>query len=165
MSLLRLFFLACLATGVSAQEPAWLGTWKLASAPDLGAVIEACTADMSFITRPIARSRLKKLNPAYQRMVIARNGVDFTIQFDARQPIRIPASGKPIAWTREDGERFQVSLQAEGNCLTQHFQGEDGERSNLFRVNATGKGLSLEVTVKSQKLPKPLVYALSYSRN
>jgi hypothetical protein len=164
MSFPKLFLPILIASTLSAQEATWLGTWKLGSAPDLGAIIERCTDEMSFIKRPIARSRLKKLNPAYQRVVIARNGADFTIQFDERQPIRVPADGKAIPWTREDGEKFMVSMKPAADGLTQHYQGEDGERSNHFRVDATGKALTLEVTVKSQKLPKPLVYTLSYGR-
>jgi len=163
--ILRLLTLsAALAASLAAQEPAWLGTWKLGKAPDLAATIEKCTEEMSFIKRPIARSRLKKLNPAYQRVVIARSGAEITIQFDERQPIRVPVDGKAIPWTREDGEKFMVSVKPGADALTQHYQGEDGERSNLFRVDGAGKALSLEVTVKSQKLPKPLVYTLSYSR-
>lgn len=162
---LRMLTLSVLfASSLLAQEPAWLGTWKLGSAPDLSAIIEKCTEEMSFIKRPIARGRLKKLNPAYQRVVIARNGAEFAIQFDERQPIRVPSDGKAIPWTREDGEKFMVSVKAGADALTQHYQGEDGERSNLFRVDGAGKALSLEVTVKSQKLPKPLVYTLSYTR-
>jgi hypothetical protein len=164
MTLRSLFLPVLLCTALSAQEPVWLGTWKLASAPDIGKAIEACTAEMSFITRPIARSRLKKLNPAYQKVAIARSGNDFTIQFDERTPIRVPADGQAVAWTREDGEKFMVSLKLAATELLQHYQGVDGERSNRFRVDATGKLLSLDVTVKSQKLPAPLVYTLSYSR-
>ncbi len=164
MALCSLLLPVLCASTLMAQDAAWLGTWKLGSAPDIGAIIERSTAEMSFIKRPIARSRLKKLNPAYQRVLIARNGADFTIQFDERQPIRMPADGKAIPWTREDGEKFMVSVKTQGDSFSQHYQGEDGERSNLFRVGATGKVLTLEVTVKSQKLPKPLVYTLPYSR-
>lgn len=153
-----------IASSLLAQEPAWLGTWKLTSAPDIPAIIEKCTEEMSFIKRPIARGRLKKLNSAYQRIVIGRSGSEYTLQFDERQPIRVPSDGKAIPWIREDGEKFMVSVKPGTESLTQHYQGEDGERTNLFRVDAAGKALSLDVTVKSQKLPKPLVYTLSYSR-
>jgi len=164
MRLCPLFLTTLLVLPLAAQDGPWIGTWKLSSAPDVGAAIERCTEEMSFIKRPIARARLRKLNPAYQRLVIARSGADVTIQFDERQPIRVPVDGKAIPWTREDGEKFQVSVKAQGESLSQHYQSEDGDRSNRFRVDATGKGLALEVTVASRKLPKPLVYTLSYTR-
>lgn len=160
----RLLLPMLLATALSAQDAAWLGAWKLASAPDIPAAIEQTTASMSFITRPIARGRLKKLNPAYQRVQIARQGGDFTVQFEERAPIRIPADGKPVAWTREDGEKFMVSVKPAPDALVQHYQGEDGSRQNRFVVDATGRTLTLEVTVTSTKLPKPLTYALKYTR-
>jgi len=151
---------ACL----TAQDAGWLGTWKLASTPNIGAAIERCTDEMSFIKRPIARSRLKKLNPAYQRIVLTRVGGEFVIQFEERQPIRLPADGKAVAWTREDGEKFLVSARPSVDALAQHYQGEDGERDNRFRVDPGGKALTLDVIVKSQKLPKPLTYSITYSR-
>lgn len=162
MKMCRMLLTALLALPLAAQDGAWLGTWRLGSAPDIQAIIEKCTEEMSFIKRPIARARLKKLNPAYQRLVIARSGGDFTLQFDARQPISVPANGGAIPWTREDGEKFRVSVKPQGDVLTQHYQGEDGERSNRFSADA--KGLTLEVAVKSQKLPQPLVYRLNYIR-
>lgn len=151
-------------SSLAAQDAPWLGAWKLSTAPDIATAIERCTQEMSFIKRPIARSRLKKLNPAYQRIVLARSGDAFAIQFEDRQPIRIPVDGKAIPWIREDGEKFLVSVKPGPDALVQHYQGEDGERSNRFILDATGKSLTLEVTVKSQKLPQPLVYALVYIR-
>jgi len=164
MHLAKCLFPLLMVSGLAAQEAAWLGTWKLATAPDITAAIEKCTEEMSFIKRPIARSRLKKLNPAYQRVVLSRSGAEFAIQFEDRQPIRVPADGKAIAWTREDGEKFMVSVKAAPDALAQHYQGEDGERNNRFRMDATGTTLTLEVTVKSQKLPKALTYELIYKR-
>ncbi|MDP2875758.1 MAG: hypothetical protein Q8O00_06200 [Holophaga sp.] len=164
MILLRFILPALFISGLVAQEPTWLGTWKLVSSPDIAGAVEQCTAEMSFIKRPIARSRLKKLNPAYQRVVLTRSHAEISLQFEDRQPIRVPANGKAIAWTREDGEKFMVSAKPSIDTLVQHYQGEDGERENRLRVDATGKNLTIEVVVKSQKLPKPLTYTLSYVR-
>ncbi len=164
MNFLPPFLSLLCVSGLSAQEPSWQGIWKLASTPDMAGTIEQCTAEMSFIKRPIARARLKKLNPAYQRILLTRSGTEITFQFEERQPLRVASDGKPMAWTREDGEKFMVSVKFSPDGLVQHYQGEDGERTNQFRVDAAGKNLTLNVTVKSQKLPKPLVYSLSYVR-
>lgn len=138
-----------------------MGTWTLNQAGDIPRAIDQATADMSFVARPIARGRLAKLNPAYQKVTLGRNGGDFTVQFDQRQPIRMPGDGRSISWQREDGEQFLVSARTEGDKLIQHFKGQDGERTNVFRRDGQG-GLVLEVTVKSSKLPKPLTYTLMY---
>jgi len=68
------------------------------------AAIEAAVAKMSFIKRPIARSRLKKTNPSYARIAIAMTEGVIEVQFDDRKPIRMRADGRPTEWTREDGE-------------------------------------------------------------
>ncbi|MCE1227893.1 MAG: hypothetical protein LWX11_00130 [Firmicutes bacterium] len=148
--------------GQTPQDAPWQGQWKLASTPDLPAAIEQCTASMSFVTRPIARSRLKKLNPPYSHLRLTRGGTEIQVQFEERAPIRMPADGRAVSWTREDGERFMVSVKTTGDGLIQHYQGEDGARENRFRLE--GGVLVMEVTVTSGKLPKPLTYVLKYVR-
>jgi len=152
-----------LVSALAAQDAPWTGTWKLANAPDIAAAIDKCTADMSFITRPIARSRLKKLNPAYAQLSITR-GTEWVVQFEARSPVRMPLDGRAVAWTREDGEKFMVSAKTSGDGLSIHYQGEDGARTNVFKVEG-GKALRMEVTVQSAKLSKPLTYTMVYSKS
>lgn len=147
-----------------AQAPTWAGTWTLAAPGDIPAAIDRATAPMNFVTRPIARGRLKKLNPAYQRVVLQEAGGEVRIQFDQRTPMAMPADGRPVAWTREDGEAFQVKVQPSAADLVQHYQGQDGARTNRFQLRPDGT-LALSVTVTSGKLPQPLAYTLTYRRN
>lgn len=160
--------LAAFALAAPAQDPAqaptWAGTWTLTAPGDIPAAIDRATASLGFITRPIARSRLKKLNPAYQRVVLQQAGGEVRVQFDQRTPMAMPADGRPVAWTREDDETFQVKAQPSGAELVQHYQGQDGARTNRFRLEAAGT-LTLSVTVTSGKLPQPLTYTLTYRRH
>lgn len=156
--------LAGLALAAHAQDPAWAGTWTLASPGDIRGAIDRATASLSFVTRPIARGRLKKLNPAYQRVVLQQAGGEVRVQFDQRTPMAMPADGRPVAWIREDGEPFQVKAQPAGSELVQHFQGQDGARTNRYRLDPAGT-LALTVTVTSAKLPEPLTYTLTYRRH
>jgi hypothetical protein len=149
-----------LAIPLAAQAP--LGTWSLASSPDLPAIIEAATAKMNFVTRPIARGRLKKTNTAYQRIRIERTAAEFAFTYDDRQPQRMPADGKAVDWKREDGEKFLISTRTDKDDLVQTYKAEDGERTNVFHVDPATHVLSLTVTVKSAKLPAPVVYTLTY---
>jgi len=149
-----------LALPLAAQAP--LGTWTLASAPDIQAVIEAATAPMNFVTRPIARSRLKKTNPAYQLIRLERTPVEFVITYDVRQPQRMPVTGGAVPWKREDGEAFQISARADKEDLVQRYKAEDGERTNVFHVDSATRNLILTVTLTSAKLPGPVVYAITY---
>jgi hypothetical protein len=152
-----------LVASLAAQDAPWTGTWKLASTPDIAVAIDKCTADLSFITRPIARSRLRKLNPAYVQVSISR-GTEWVVQFENRPPARMPLDGKAVSWTREDGEKFRVSAKTTGDALSIHYQAEDGSRTNLFKVEG-GRTLRMEVTVQSPKLSRPLTYALAFSKS
>lgn len=149
-----------LAFPLAAQAP--LGTWNLATAPDIPAIIEAATAPMNFVTRPIARSRLKKTNSAYQLIRLERTPGEFVITYDGRQPQHMPINGSAVSWKREDGETFLISARADKDDLVQTYKAEDGARTNVFHVDPATRMLTLTVTVTSAKLPKPVVYAIIY---
>jgi hypothetical protein len=76
----------------------------------------------------------------------------------------MPADGRTVKWTRDDGESFDVSAQWQTSQLTQTFNAEDGKRLNTFRLGANG-ALILEVTITSAQLPKPVKYSLNYRRS
>jgi hypothetical protein len=162
MALLTRLLPLLLAAPLAAQA---VGTWKLATQPDLPKVIEAATAKLNFVVRPIARGRLKKTNTAYERITIARTPAEITIKYDDREAQHMPADGKAVAWKREDGEVFQISARTEGERLIQTYLAEDGERINQFHLDPKTGVLSLLVTVKSHKLPNPIVYTLTYKGN
>jgi hypothetical protein len=75
------------------------------------------------------------------------------------------ANGGSIKWTRpEDGEKLDVSMSLAGSTLTESFISPDGKRVNVFTPSADGKKLTMAVTVSSAKLPKPLTYKITYTR-
>jgi hypothetical protein len=65
---------------------------------------------------------------------------------------------------RIDGEMIGVSQVFLGDTLMQKFTAQDGERTNEMRIDPSGKLLLVNVTVRSEKLPHPLAYALTYRR-
>jgi hypothetical protein len=78
------------------------------------------------------------------------------------RPIVLPASGVPIKWTREDGEKFDVSGILEHGTLVQTYRADDGQRVNRWSV--AGSRMILDVTVTSPRLENPLRYKLVYKR-
>jgi hypothetical protein len=146
-----------------AQDSAFTGAWKHVADSGIDAAIEATVKDLNFIKRPIARGRLKETNPAYQKVSFTTGAQEISIQYDARTPIKTPASGQAVPWTREDGKVFQVTAKVEGTRLVQTFKNDEGERTNLWQVGADGK-LVVAVTVKSGSLPKPLTYTITFGR-
>jgi hypothetical protein len=149
-----------------AQEaPLWVGTFVNEEQSDQGiqSGIETAVKKMNFITRSVARGRLKKTNPAYRRITISRTDETISVALDDRKPIEMPADGSPVKWTREDGEVFDVTAQAEEGRLVQTFMAEDGERVNTFSANDADQ-MTMEVQVRSPQLTAPLIYTLLYRR-
>jgi hypothetical protein len=163
---LALVILAGLAPFNASAQEALEGTYTFVadSSANIDAAIDTAVTDMNFIKRPIARSRLKKTNPIYRRIVISRAPREIWVEFRSGAPVVTPADGSAVKWTRDDGEVFDVSSSWEGSTLTQRFKAEDGERVNVFRLNPDGRTLTLDVTVSSEQLPKPMTYSLVYRR-
>ena len=165
MRAVRLYLVPVLAAlSLSAQESAFSGTWNQAKADDIAAAINSTVADMNFIKRPIARSRLTKLNPAYRKVVLAISDKEVLVKFDERDAIHMPPGGQSAPWTREDGDKFMVAAQVSRDQLIQTFKNDEGERTNIFKLSPDGRSLTMSATIKSPQLPKPLVYAISFSR-
>jgi len=161
---LTLLLAAALPAGLHAQQAGMRGTWRYnAQASDnVMTAINAAVNRMNFVTRPIARGRLNRTNQPYQRLVIDFSQSQVSITMDQRAVITSPANGTPIKWTREDGEVLDVSTEWENGQLEQTFKAEDGQRVNVFSVD--GDTLTMNVTVTSPRLPRPLTYKLVYNR-
>jgi hypothetical protein len=161
----RLFLVPVLtAMSLTAQESPLNGIWNQKRADDIAAAINVTVGDMNFITRPIARGRLAKVNPTYQKVAITISDKEVLVKFDDRAPIHMLPAGKPSPWTREDGDQFQVAAQASQDQLIQTFKNDEGERTNVFKLSPDGKTLTMNATIKSPKLPKPLTYSITFGK-
>jgi hypothetical protein len=134
------------------------------SADVIRTAIDAAVAKMNFVTRPIARGRLRKANVLHRRVEIARTEQEISVTFDAYAPVRMPADGRTAKWTRDDGETFDVSASWSGDSLVQTFKGEDGQRTNRFSLGPDARALTVQVEVTSPRLPAPVRYSLAFTR-
>jgi hypothetical protein len=164
--LVGLALLAAPAAEAGAQGMPLQGTFVYTAegSDNLEQAIQQATSRMNFVTRPIARSRLKKTNSVYQKIAIGRTADEVSIAFDARAPVVSPASGSAVRWRREDGEMFDVTTTGGNGSLQQTFKAEDGERVNTFTLAPDGNTLTMNVTITSPRLPQPLTYRLRYRR-
>lgn len=164
---MMLLALSLLAAGdVVAQSTPLQGTFVYVAegSDDIDRAIQQAVSGMNFITRPIARGRLKKTNAPYGSLSLSHTPSQVTVTTDGRAPIVTPASGEPAKWTREDGEVLDVSTEWQNGRLVQTFAAEDGKRVNVYSLGADGNTLSLQVTVSSPRLPEPMTYTLRYRR-
>jgi len=164
--LLTLVAALALPAASHAQESSMRGTWTInrQASDDVNRAIETAVARMSFITRPIARGRLRRTNPVYNRVVVNYTPQQVSTTFDQRHAIESPGNGQPIKWTREDGERLDLSTEWQQGRLVQTFRAEDGSRTNTYTVSPDGHTLTLHVVIRSPKLPQPLEYKLVYTK-
>jgi hypothetical protein len=164
---IALFALAAASPTLSrAQAPNLDGSYAFVSdgSDDINRAIEQGVASMSFITRPIARGRLRKTNVPYRTLRISHTASEITTIPDSRAPVVSPSNGATVKWRREDGEMFDVSTSWEGSSLRQSFRADDGQRVNVYSLSPDGRTLTMHVTVTSPRLPKPISYSLKYAR-
>ncbi len=161
--ILALVLPSVVATTVShAPLPTVAGAWKLASAPNLVDGIRLATAGLPSGEQSRVQARLQSLNPVYRELQLRTEGPALSVTFDQRQPL-VMTAGKVQSWTREDGQTFFVSAKLDGQRLVQTFTSADGTRVNEFVPSGDGKGLTLQVTVKSHEVPGVLRYQMVYT--
>lgn len=166
MLLLPLLAAFALPAAAHAQESTMRGTFTLnrQQSDDVNRAIETAVSRMSFVTRPIARGRLRRTNTAYNRVVINYTQTEVSTTFDQRRPVESPANGQPVKWTREDGEKFDLSTEWQNGRLVQTFRAEDGSRTNTYTISPDGRTLTMNVTLRSPRLTSPLEYKLVFNR-
>ncbi|MBW3573049.1 MAG: hypothetical protein KY467_18285 [Gemmatimonadetes bacterium] len=173
LAVLALF--AVLPAQAGAQQASQLrGTWTLnrEASDDINAKINTAVARMNVVVRQIARPRLRSTNTAYPRLVISYDATNVRVDMQGRPSVSSPANGQPVLWERESGRTctqlrgdcVRVTTEWENGALTQTFRAEDGQRVNVYTVNADGSVMTMNVTITSPRLPSPLTYKLVYNR-
>jgi hypothetical protein len=155
-----------LGSDAAAQPPELQGTYVLDSraSDNVDDVIEHVVKDMNFVRKPLARKRLKVTTKPSEHLHITYSGGDVTITTDGNSFVRTPADGKPVAWTREDGEKFVVTTTHDARTMTRVFRADDGERSNVYSIGPDRSTLTMSIVLSSPQLPEPLTYKLVYKR-
>ena len=131
---------------------------------DIFRAIDGVTRDADLRSRQILRPQLRKTTAPAQRLVIASTDDDVRIACDERDPIVTPANGVWVDWMIVDLELVRVSTVWENGRLRQSFRSAHGERSNLYSLSPDGRVLTMNVTVTSPRLRRPLAYMLVYQR-
>jgi hypothetical protein len=158
------------ATPPSATALPTAGTFSYTLMPDSSANIKAAidktVAHMSFITRPIARGRLGKVNPTPQHVHVRLAADTASVAFDNGNPVVTPLDGATVPWQNPLAhETDHVHAAVAGDTLRQTIAAPDGERENALIFVDGGARLRLHVTVTSHRLPQPLVYELLFRRD
>jgi hypothetical protein len=155
------------STLAAAQQSGLDGTYILdeTDSDNMNAVIEDAVGKLNFLTRDIARGRLKKLNPAYRQVAITFSPNEISVTVDNHPPLRTPAKGAPVAWVGPDGGKVNASMQLAGRRrLEQTFTSADGRRVNDYTLSPDGRTLTMQVTETSPRLSQTITYKQVYRR-
>ena len=131
---------------------------------NMNKVIEDAVGKLNFVTRDIARGRLKRLNPAYRQIAISSSPNEISVTVDNQPPLRTPADGAPVAWIGPDGGKVNASMQLADRRLAQTFTSADGRRVNDYTLSRDGRTLTMHVTETSPRLSQPITYKQVYKR-
>ena len=135
------------------------------SSGDVKAAINKTVDGMNFITRPIARGRLAKVNPVPHRVRVQLDKDTVSAAFDDGNPVVTPVSGEVVSWSNPlTHETNKAHAAVAGDTVRQTIVAGDGQRENAFIFTDGGTRLHLVVTVTSHRLPRPLTYELLFRR-
>jgi hypothetical protein len=136
------------------------------SSADIKAAINETVSSMNFITRPIARSRLNKINPLPHRVRLRLVPDTVSVAFDDGDPVMTPVDGHVVPWVNALAkETDQAHVVVAGDTVRQTLVASDGDRENALIFDDGSVRVRLRVTVTSHRLPKPLVYELLFHRD
>lgn len=142
------------------------GTYVLAESPaevdaKLKGVVDAATASFPTMIQGIARGRLEGATHLCTTYVLQASASHWSNQCDDLPALERPLDGTSAPVTVRDKD-VEVSVQREGDTVTQVLRGASGTRTNAFRFD--GDALILTVTVAADHLDTPMVWTLRYQR-
>lgn len=160
-------FIAFSIPSPSAAEDATLtGTWRhearKSEATERDEAIDNAALDIGFLMRGRAREHLREATQPWKVLTLTVENDQLNLSSNGRS-IKITIDGPP---TQVSGERGAGTTQAryEDGKLVVVAQTEAGTRTTVFHPDDDGKRLTLEVSLASQKLGKPLRYRETYVR-
>lgn len=141
------------------------GQWRFAGGSQqrssVEQAIEEVVDDMNVFVRGIARSRLEDANRVPPEIAITPDGENLTVQI-GEEVYTGPISGETVRVRNPEGGISRMRYKFRDGSLYQIFRADDGDRINVFTPRDDGDGVSMWVTMRSDRLPKDVKYRLSY---
>jgi len=144
----------------------YAGRWDLIAgeSDNIDRAIEGTIASMSFITRPIARVKLKRRNVAFPSFQLDVSDHEIHVKHEQGLDVAYPASGVAVKTRAPDGTDVVAVIQIDPT-LMQSYVADNAVREDRYLLSDDGSRLTIAVRITSVHLPKPLVYKLVYQRS
>lgn len=125
--------------------------------------VEALVQKLPFYKRPFARGELKNGTEPCEEIVFSFDDDEVTITCDDDKPAVAPRDGSPTEWSDREGNTYTLTQKVESDRIVQKFDGEDGSRTNVYRLEGEDT-LVLEAKIASEQLPEPLTWQRKFER-
>ena len=127
------------------------------------AAIDHAVEGLSFITRSTARSRVSATTQILGSYSFSFEPGKILVRPQSRPEMISGDKGEPVDYVY-NGKRSRLTQSIVGDRISQAFVSDDGRRENEFTLSKDGQVLTLNVTLTSARLSKPVVYSLSYKK-
>jgi len=126
--------------------------------------IELVVGDMAPLRQSVARRRLVESDPPIPRITITLVGEGLVVDYTRGRRNETPRLGTFAENPSAGGGTIDVKHEVVGNRLRETYRERRGGAVHLFGLSADGRELSLEATIRSPHLPRPIVYTLVFER-
>jgi hypothetical protein len=132
-----------------------------ASARDAG--VKRAVEALFVVFRPLASGRITDGNPVFPSVRIGFQGDEVSVD---TPPVSAasPACGAVRSMFGLNRETNQLVQTLDGDALVQRTWTKAGSRTTRFVPSADGKRLTLQIEIRSDRLPVPVTYAMEYER-
>lgn len=144
------------------------GTWQLQDTNNtqatLDEAVESVVKEMNFFIRALARPALKKQTQICNQWLLQTVDNQFQWQCDSDDMLVLPITAKG-EFLRKDEEGVEIlgTFQRVEDSIVTMLQSERGIRTNTWKM-INDNELHYSVKLESEKLPKPMIWTLSYKR-
>ncbi|EAQ64880.1 hypothetical protein MED121_10969 [Marinomonas sp. MED121] len=144
------------------------GVWTLQDSNNtqetLDSAIEGVVQEMNFLFRAIGRTVLKRETHVCHSWMLATTDESFLWQCDEIPANELALSANQTETMSDDGRLITGSYKEGDRYVATILESERGKRTNLWRMVSENE-LEYTTTLESDKIPKPLTWKLTYTRN
>lgn len=148
------------------QASPFAGVWRFAGGDAerraFEAAVQRAVQGMGWIIEGMAAGRIRDSSPIPDTITIRVQNNQIEYIGVRGRLIRSPADGTTIQTTNAQGEPISLSTRINGNQMVRNGSRSEGTRREVLTVN--GNTLVIEGTVSASRLPRPLVYRLTFRR-
>ncbi|MEM7138683.1 MAG: hypothetical protein AAF500_19045 [Myxococcota bacterium] len=139
----------------------YIGNWERDEA-EIQASVDKAIANLGWLGRRIADSRLASHRERPTGVVIARAGENLSITMGEYKAVA-PLDGESREVVAPNNRDSKLSYSFSDDAITQSFSAEHAKRKSTYSLDDHGR-LVMTVYMTSEKLAAPIAYELRYER-